>query len=852
MTTQARELAGIITNAGDLLFDDDVTLQSDGAVLNFGADSDVTLTHVADTALLLNSTRRLQFGDSGTYIYQSADGVLNLTSDTEVEINATTIDINGNVDVSGTLTVAGALDFGDLDISNVGSIALDTITNDGTDITLDSSGDIVLDADGGDIFFKDAGTTFGSATNTSGNLIIKSGTTTALTFSGANATLAGTLAVTGVISPTTHIDMPDSANIKLGAGDDLQLYHDGNDSYIVDSGTGLLFIRGSSAIRIQGANGESGIDVNENGAVNLYYDNAVKLATVTGGINITGDTDTDTLTVSGNATVGGTLGVTGVLTADAGIDVDNITIDGTEIDLSSGDLTIDVAGRIDLSADDNGEIRLYDGSSLYGQFKDDDDRFRIQGLLSNKDMMFVVNDGGAEVTALSIDASEAGYATFNNYVKVNDRVVGNSNLLLVSHDSNEKIHLDASGYIKFETAGAETLRIDSSGNVGIGTDSPTALSNYASVCADDSSGSMFELMVGGTRTANIQTSSSETHIQTRTSIPIIFDTNSTEAMRIDSSGNVQIANTGGTLYTTTAGTNNFRAGVNAGNSIASGGNYNVCVGDQAGTAVSTGDDNTLVGYAAGDALTEGAGNTVIGMNCLGSDTKGSRNIAIGHAALISQNFTSVTHGNNVAIVYSAGAALDGGTSNTLVGNAAHDSLQTGDLNISIGYNNAASAVGVDDEIIIGTNATGGGANTVRFGRIGTTATLGLDGSDTSWAAASDLRLKKEITDSTVGLSFIKALRPITYKWNAKNAIADSLPQYDADSSDPVFGEGKAHHGFVAQEVKTVIDAHSDVANGHNILHEDPNGTQLMAPGNLVPMFVKAIQELEARIVTLEG
>ena len=161
MTTQARELAGIISNAGDLSFGDDVTLKSDGSILNFGADSDVTLTHVADAGLLFNSTRQLQFGDAGTYIYQSADGVLNLTSDTEVEINATTIDINGNVDISGTLTVAGALDFGDLDISNVGSIALDTITNDGTDLTLDSSGDIILDADGKDIILKDGGTEFG-------------------------------------------------------------------------------------------------------------------------------------------------------------------------------------------------------------------------------------------------------------------------------------------------------------------------------------------------------------------------------------------------------------------------------------------------------------------------------------------------------------------------------------------------------------------------------------------------------------------------------------------------------------------------------------------------------------------
>ncbi len=115
MTTQARELAGLMTNAGDLHFADDIHLLSDGGVLNFGADNDVTLTHVADTGLLLNSTRRLQFGDSGTYINQSADGVLNLTSDTEVEINATTVDINANVDISGNLVLGGNITIGDAD-----------------------------------------------------------------------------------------------------------------------------------------------------------------------------------------------------------------------------------------------------------------------------------------------------------------------------------------------------------------------------------------------------------------------------------------------------------------------------------------------------------------------------------------------------------------------------------------------------------------------------------------------------------------------------------------------------------------------------------------------------------------
>jgi len=93
------------SQVGSLTAEGDFKLVTDASVLGFGVDNDVTLTHVHDTGLLLSSTDQLQFGDSGTYIHQSADGVLDLVSDTELELNATTIDINGAVEIDGTTTM---------------------------------------------------------------------------------------------------------------------------------------------------------------------------------------------------------------------------------------------------------------------------------------------------------------------------------------------------------------------------------------------------------------------------------------------------------------------------------------------------------------------------------------------------------------------------------------------------------------------------------------------------------------------------------------------------------------------------------------------------------------------------
>ena len=137
--------------SGDVTVGDDLSLDSDAAVLGFGADTDVTLTHVADTGLLLNSTMALQFNDASQYINAPSATVLDINATDEIELNATLVDINANVDISGTLTVAGALDFGDAALSNVGDIQLDSISGDtdsNTSITFSGSDVITVTAGG--------------------------------------------------------------------------------------------------------------------------------------------------------------------------------------------------------------------------------------------------------------------------------------------------------------------------------------------------------------------------------------------------------------------------------------------------------------------------------------------------------------------------------------------------------------------------------------------------------------------------------------------------------------------------------------------------------------------------------
>ena len=162
-----------IGSDGDITLKNDLELQHDGAILSFGANDEISLTHVHDTGLLLNSTSKLQFNDASQYIQGASATVLDIAATDEIELTATLIEIVGNSTVSGTLGVTGVT------TSNAG-VVVDNITIDGTEIDLSSgdllvdvAGDITLDAGGGNVKVAVGGTDILDIANSSSDVIIK-------------------------------------------------------------------------------------------------------------------------------------------------------------------------------------------------------------------------------------------------------------------------------------------------------------------------------------------------------------------------------------------------------------------------------------------------------------------------------------------------------------------------------------------------------------------------------------------------------------------------------------------------------------------------------------------------------
>jgi hypothetical protein len=328
-------------------------------------------------------------------------------------------------------------------------------------------------------------------------------------------------------------------------------------------------------------------------------------------------------------------------------------------------------------------------------------------------------------------------------------------------------------------------------------------------------------------------------------------------------------------YVLTAGSGSTFVGLEAGASVTDG-NTLIAMGYQAmknGNVRYNASDSIAIGTKALYGLTTGNGNICIGAYSGYSISNGSYNTTLGHLAGQSFNASS-THNtligfmagstigaagdnNNTCIGSEAGLNVSTGVNNIVIGaSSGRDSvsgngLDSGDNNVLIGKFTRPSAANGDSEFVVGNDVEGQGNSKFTYGH--GSSYVGLTAGSTTVFSSSDKRIKKNIKISEAGLSFINDLRPVTYEFKEKGELEPDFVYYEKDSTELVKGKkGKTYHGFIAQEVKEVIDKHDGIQNGFDGWNENKvNGEQHIGESAFIPMLVKAVQELSQKNEALE-
>lgn len=300
--------------------------------------------------------------------------------------------------------------------------------------------------------------------------------------------------------------------------------------------------------------------------------------------------------------------------------------------ICDSDFLIDAGGDIKLDAGGS-DIRLEVAGTQFGKFTRSSGDFIISASENDKDMKFAGADGGSDITALTLDMSEGGEATFNDDINLGD----SKRLRMGAGGDFEIFHDGSDNFIKGATSDQD---IKFQGVDGGSTITALQLDMSAAGLATFNAG----VTSGGTIIASSGVYTGDGNLYGVEAGVVIRD-----------SGGREIA----TFNDTGLGTNNLAMGINAGNSIASGGNYNVCIGDEAGTALTTGDGNVAVGFEA-----------------LATEDADGSNTAVGFQALKTLNAGATAY--NTAVGSEAGELMTTGTQNTLVGALCGDAITDGE------------------------------------------------------------------------------------------------------------------------------------------------------------------------------
>jgi hypothetical protein len=273
------------------------------------------------------------------------------------------------------------------------------------------------------------------------------------------------------------------------------------------------------------------------------------------------------------------------------------------------------------------------------------------------------------------------------------------------------------------------------------------------------------------------------------------------------------------------------------------GDDNIAIGRYAMNTAGTGGQNTVVGYQAGKVITSGSSNVIMGQRAGLDLTTGSTNTFVGPRA--GQNITTAS--NNTAVGVDALEDATTAADNTCIGTNAGANLTSGSNNLLLGKE-------------AGKSGSPGGQFTSHSNRVvlgnGNIQELNCE---VALSVASDERDKTDFTDLDIGLDFVKQMKPYTYKWDKRHKYVDWDTNPDTNLNDIITDgthkEAKLDIGFKAQDIEILEKAAGyDKDNKTNLtidLSED--GKQYsMKYEKLVPILVKAIQELEEKVRVLEN
>ena len=536
-----------------------------------------------------------------------------------------------------------------------------------------------------------------------------------------NISISGTLGVTGEVTLATHLNMGDNDKIKIGAGGDLEIYHDGANSYIANS-TGNIYIADTNgAVHIQAKLNEESIVCAADGAVTLYHDNSAKLATTATGVDVTGN-----ISVPDNGAI--RLG-------------------------DSQDLLIYHDGSDSYVQDvGTGGLILKSGSTMALKTPGDENMIHMTANAAVK--LYYDNSEKLATTATGVDVTGTLTATtlagtLSTAAQPNITSVGTlTGFTSTGIDDN---------------ADATAITIDSSENVGFGETSPlgkihakvsdTGASASAQgnllVLEDTENG--LSILSGTSAAGYINFGDSDDNdigmiIYDHSANAMRFWTNTTERMRVESDGDVTVYGTFGTNSSTAFASMGGRIQFDTDYSDTQRGPNKIVLQEDSSWIAGIGISNGATDFYTGGAFTFRTG-TSLGTERMRLDSSG--NLLVGKE-ITNTNTNGLTVSPNDFVSYTNSATDSGDRCMVLNRHA----VNAGDI-LSFRTQNADRGI------------------------------ISFNGSVMSYGGTSDYRLKENIKPMENGLERLNRLNPVSFNWkdtgmNSEGFIAHEVQEVFAD------------------------------------------------------------------------